>query len=201
MPKDTYYNLPDEKRRRVFEAAVEELVRAPESEISINRIVQNAGISRGSFYQYFEDKQDLLSYIFADYICRFREIVREAVMKADGSLFDAIEIVLGRMMELSRNVRVRNAMANVLKESGFGGCGVEAGAALQSEIIDILAEGADMNLLEAESRQDVERIARVLFVILKEAAAECLFDMEKAPEILQEVGETLHFMRDRMERR
>ena len=63
MPKDTYYNLPDEKRLRVFNAAVDELIRVPVSEMSINQIIQNAGISRGSFYQYFEDKYDLAQYV------------------------------------------------------------------------------------------------------------------------------------------
>ena len=32
--------------------------------VSISRIVTNAGIAKGSFYQYFEDKDDLYSYLF-----------------------------------------------------------------------------------------------------------------------------------------
>ena len=38
---------------------------APE-EVSINRIVHDADISRGSFYTYFEDKQDLLKWLICN---------------------------------------------------------------------------------------------------------------------------------------
>ena len=40
-------------------AIMHELMRVPFSEISINKIIHEANISRGSFYQYFNDKYDL----------------------------------------------------------------------------------------------------------------------------------------------
>ena len=65
MPTKTFYNLPEEKRIRIFEAAVDEFSEVRFSEASINRIVKAAGISRGSFYQYFEDKDDLFRHVVA----------------------------------------------------------------------------------------------------------------------------------------
>ena len=59
MPTDTFFKLPEEKRERIIKAAVDEFARVPFSEASINRIVKAAGIPRGSFYQYFSDKEDL----------------------------------------------------------------------------------------------------------------------------------------------
>ena len=53
MPTSTFFNLPPPKRERLLRAAVEEFSRKPFGEASINRIVQKAEISRGSFYQYF----------------------------------------------------------------------------------------------------------------------------------------------------
>ena len=63
MPTDTFFHLPEEKRRRIFTAAVEEFSRQSFSAASINRIVQAAGIPRGSFYQYFSGKEDLYLYV------------------------------------------------------------------------------------------------------------------------------------------
>jgi len=63
VPKDTFLNLPDEKRTVITEAAIDEFAAYSYEQASVNRIVANAGIAKGSFYQYFEDKKDLYFYI------------------------------------------------------------------------------------------------------------------------------------------
>lgn len=64
MPKKTFYNLPIEKQKVIVEAAKKEFSRVPVSEASIANIVATAGIARGSFYQYFESKEDLFDFVF-----------------------------------------------------------------------------------------------------------------------------------------
>lgn len=59
MPKALFFTIPDEKRRRIIEAAVHEFSSQLFDKASINQIIKEADISRGSFYQYFEDKDDL----------------------------------------------------------------------------------------------------------------------------------------------
>lgn len=59
MPATTYFNLPEEKKERIMEAALDEFAAYSFSAASINRIVKAARIPRGSFYQYFSDKEDL----------------------------------------------------------------------------------------------------------------------------------------------
>ncbi len=63
MPKQTFYNLPEEKRKVVTSAAVDEFAEYGFEAASINRIVANGGISKGSFYQYFDDKMDVFKYL------------------------------------------------------------------------------------------------------------------------------------------
>lgn len=63
MCSDTFLRLPEEKRQRILDAAWEEFTRVSFSEASINQIVQRSGIARGSFYQYFRDKEELMSYL------------------------------------------------------------------------------------------------------------------------------------------
>jgi AcrR family transcriptional regulator len=63
MPKQTFLNLPKEKRQVVVNAAVDEFADYGFEASSINRIVANSGISKGSFYQYFEDKMDVFRYL------------------------------------------------------------------------------------------------------------------------------------------
>ena len=63
MPKQTFFNLPAEKRETIINAAVDEFAQYGLENASTNRIVENSGISKGSFYQYFEDKQDVFLYM------------------------------------------------------------------------------------------------------------------------------------------
>ena len=63
MPKATFFNLPVDKRERITAVAVAEFTNYEYAEVSISRIVARAGIAKGSFYQYFDDKEDLYSYL------------------------------------------------------------------------------------------------------------------------------------------
>ena len=63
MPKDTFLNLSEDKKNKIINAAKKEFARVPIEEASIKNIVKEAEIARGSFYQYFESKEDLLKYI------------------------------------------------------------------------------------------------------------------------------------------
>lgn len=63
MPKETFFNLPEEKRCLIRDVAIGEFAEFTFEQASINRIVASAGIAKGSFYQYFEDKEDLFLYL------------------------------------------------------------------------------------------------------------------------------------------
>lgn len=63
MPKQTFFNLPEEKRKMIIDTALDEFGSQPYSNASLSRIVARAGIAKGSMYQYFEDKKDLFVYL------------------------------------------------------------------------------------------------------------------------------------------
>lgn len=63
MPKETFHNLPDEKQQQLISIAAEEFASNAYKAASISNIVRKAGIAKGSFYQYFENKKDLYRYL------------------------------------------------------------------------------------------------------------------------------------------
>lgn len=63
MPKETFLNLATEKREKILQCALDEFEQYDYDLASVNRIVEKSEISKGSFYQYFEDKKDLFKYI------------------------------------------------------------------------------------------------------------------------------------------
>lgn len=87
MPKKTFLNLPKEKQKRLLDAAYKEFSNVPIEDASINVIIQDADISRGSFYQYFEDKDDLYSHCLD--LLRENQFVQveNCFKNADGKLF------------------------------------------------------------------------------------------------------------------
>ena len=54
-----YQQLDPRKQASIFAAAAEEFSRKGYSSASMNSLVRNAGISKGSLFQYFRSKQDL----------------------------------------------------------------------------------------------------------------------------------------------
>ena len=64
MPKDTFFNLSEEKRNRIVDSAILEFSKSHYKKVTINSIVNGAGIPKGSFYQYFKNKDDLYRHIF-----------------------------------------------------------------------------------------------------------------------------------------
>ena len=67
MPLQTFFNLTKEKQDKIISAAKNEFTEKSFYDASINKIIKEAGISRGSFYMYFVDKEDLFVYLMDDY--------------------------------------------------------------------------------------------------------------------------------------
>lgn len=77
LPTTTFYNLPDKKKNRIVKAAVEEFAQNGYTKASITRIVNEADIAKGSYYQYFEDKEDLYKYILKKAVEKKLKYVKE----------------------------------------------------------------------------------------------------------------------------
>lgn len=89
MPTETFARLPEEKRNRFLDAAWAEFTRAPFAETSINQIVRQAGIPRGSFYQYFTDKEELFLYLLEGVKDQLVQSYVELIRSHGGDLFQS----------------------------------------------------------------------------------------------------------------
>ena len=89
MCTETFLRLPEEKRRRFLDAAWEEFTSARFTDASINQIVRRAGIPRGSFYQYFTGKDDLIAYLLEEVRNHVKEEYRRVLRANGGDMFQA----------------------------------------------------------------------------------------------------------------
>lgn len=91
MATNTFNNLPREKKERIINAAVKEFSRVPLEKALISNIIKDAGIPRGSFYQYFENIDDLFVYIIDGIFKKIRNDVVTLVETEDKSFFEAMK--------------------------------------------------------------------------------------------------------------
>ena len=63
MPTKLFFELNDEKRNKIIETCITEFSQYGYTNSSTNRIAQNAGISKGSLFRYFQNKDELYFYI------------------------------------------------------------------------------------------------------------------------------------------
>ena len=94
MPSERFYRLSEEKRKTICEAAIREFARVTMDKVSINQIIKNADISRGSFYTYFEDKWDIVSYIFEDIQEKLIILVKDRARKTGGDIFAVMDCIM-----------------------------------------------------------------------------------------------------------
>lgn len=91
MPTERFLKLKEDKKKRILDAAFREFSRMPFQEASINRIIKDAEISRGSFYTYFEDKTDVLQMILASGGSLLTEHLHQELDLCGGDYFKALE--------------------------------------------------------------------------------------------------------------
>ncbi|WP_105614796.1 TetR family transcriptional regulator [Vallitalea okinawensis] len=96
MPSETFFKLDSAKQKRVYEAGIEEFCRVPFEEVSIRNIVNSASIARGSFYQYFEDKEDLFLYI----VSNIRRAEMKRIQSAPMNIFEFISTIAKKQLDV-----------------------------------------------------------------------------------------------------
>jgi len=71
---DTFRRLPPDKKLQIYQAATRLFGEYGYDGLAVDRICHEAGISKGSFFQYFESKSHLLEFailVFDDYLTKW----------------------------------------------------------------------------------------------------------------------------------
>lgn len=93
MPTESFYKLDKAKRQKIVDAMKKEFSRVPFYEASVNKIVEDAGISKGSFWVYFKSKEEAIEYLIESHLEKERKKSKEILLKNNGDLFESyIEI-------------------------------------------------------------------------------------------------------------
>lgn len=96
MPTGTWERLPEARRAAVVAAAEAEFAARGFSGGSLNTICQQAGVSKGSLFQYFADKADMYVHLADRASVRIRSAMESAITKLDwdNDFFTAMEALV-----------------------------------------------------------------------------------------------------------
>ena len=113
MIKGTFHNLPQAKKQRIISAIAEEFSHTDTNRVSINNIIKNANISRGSFYQYFDDKIDLVEVMIKYYLNQIGDSVTEVIHLSRGDLFYTFEECFSIICQFGENPKDKNILKRI----------------------------------------------------------------------------------------
>ncbi|WP_099156492.1 TetR/AcrR family transcriptional regulator [Virgibacillus ndiopensis] len=117
MPKQTFLNLPEEKKEILIEAAKKEFSRVSLYDACISNIIKTSGIPRGSFYQYFDNKEDLFFFLLNEHAKERQKKFLYLLKKTNGDIFDTVTELYKSMLEKSQKQEncdfFRNAFLNM----------------------------------------------------------------------------------------
>ncbi len=186
MPKSTFLNLPQEKKDKLFAAARKEFARTSFEEASINKIIQEAGISRGSFYTYFEDKKDLVSCLLSGYTEQIGEIGRESLKESNGDVFALFLKLFDFTMEYSTfkdDMAIFRNLSMSLRNDGernlhelFAGQKIK----VHPEELLSLINTENLNI---QGKEDLRDLLAILFPVLKSSTGQALRNIDNLPKI------------------
>ena len=167
MPSSTFLNLPAEKQEKLFEAATREFSHRPFNEASINQIIKEAGIPRGSFYMYFQDKEDLFRYLLKGYMDQLFMLLEEVLLRDGGDIFQALLDLYDYVQTKSdqRDLGEIGAMTGIIRCNN----GMQKNGLLEmldpEVILRRLGDAVNLDLLDLRQDRDLGDILGALLVV------------------------------------
>ena len=194
MPSDTFLRLNDDKKRKLLEASFKEFSLNNFNDASINRIIKEAGISRGSFYMYFVDKKDLYFYLLEQHLEIIINSMREDLIKNKGDLFKMFQDNIEESYNAFKNDKVnfsKKSLENVtiMEESkktfGFR----------DKRLLRELIPNINLELLSDNAKKHIEVIFAINMHLLMVTLMKLLKSDSLDEEILKDYYEQLDILK------
>lgn len=121
MGMNRFMRLKASKRERIVEAAVEEFSRHGFRQASLNRLAESIGISKGSLFQYFGNKEGLFLFIFDHAVDLVRRRLTQVKQEtAEKDFFEKIrQSLLAGVDFIQRHPRVYRIYLKMLFQEDF----------------------------------------------------------------------------------
>lgn len=110
---ELFGRIPEEKRNRIYDTAINEFAIYGYMNTNTNKIARKAGISVGSLFQYFDNKEDLFL-TTVKHCATIMKTTLEKIMVGEDDIFVKVEMLLRTILKHSREnmkmIRLYNEM-------------------------------------------------------------------------------------------
>lgn len=90
MAKETFHNLSIEKKEKILDVLKAVFREKPFHEVTVKEIVEESGIARGSFYQYFDDLQEAYFEVLNSELGDIHSLFVDIFKEKNGNIRDAL---------------------------------------------------------------------------------------------------------------
>ena len=194
MPSDTFLRLNADKREKLIDASFKEFSLYNFNDASINRIIKEAGISRGIFYMYFEDKKDLYFYLLEQYLEVLIDNMKKDLIKNKGDLFKMFQDNIKESYNSFKNNNInffKKSLENItiMEESkktfGFR----------DKRLLRELIPNINLELLNDNAKKHIEVIFAINMHLLMVTLMKLLKEDSLDEEILKDYYEQLNILK------
>lgn len=172
MPKQTFFNLKEDKKEKIEKALIKEFSRNSFEKASISNIILEANIPRGSFYQYFEDKEDAIYYIIDKYLEKEKNKIYQYLLRNKGDIFETAVNIYEDMAKITERDENERLLKNILQEVKKNNINIfgECKEMLRSK--RTIEKMINKEELKVENDDDLQYFLRILNAIVRAISME-----------------------------
>lgn len=160
---ELFEKISEEKQSKIFEAAIAEFAEHGYESANINNIAQNAGVSIGSMYKYFTNKEELYLTIIHFCVERLKSIL-DGVIRSEDSLVGKIEKIIKAIQVHSRSNYSLNKIYNQMTTEGHSELVWELVSGMEGVTAELYADFIERAKESGEVREDVDSKLFAFFV-------------------------------------
>lgn len=198
MPTSTFLNLSKEKQDNIIEASLKEFKRVLLKDASINKIIKDANIPRGSFYNYFEDINDLYIYSINKYKKRFINIFEDSIKNKKGDLIETTKTIYDKIVYNCTLDENKQLIKNIFLNLNYN---ISIKNRLECEqlndkykIIELL-EQIDKTKLNIKTEEELLYIIDIMIGIVMHGLIEIFLNNKKPEEIKDKITKQLEIIK------
>lgn len=198
MPTNTFFKLSKEKQNNIIEASLKEFKRVLLRDASINKIIKDANIPRGSFYNYFEDINDLYIYSIYNYRKKFINLFEQSLNNKQGDLIETTKTIYDEIIYHCTRDDNKQLIKNIFLNFNYN---ISIKNRLECEqlndkyeIIKIL-EQIDKKKLNIKTEEEILYIIDMIIGFVMHGLIEIFLDNKKPEQIREKINIQLDILK------
>ena len=195
MPKSTFYNLNIEKREKIEKAIRNEFGKKSFSKASISNIIEEANIPRGSFYQYFEDKEDAIKYVISNFIEMEKRQMKKILEENNGDIFETAIGIYQYIVDKNSDDQEIILCKNILQTMKDENINVFEEIRLENTNTNnrTLINTANLNI---KNDEDIKYIMKIISVVVRAETIEVMSQRKSKEQGLEELKAQIKLLQE-----